>query len=66
MESWCVEGGCAHRCEPEPLLGEGTRGWDDDEPLFGECGEAKLMVSSGARALFKWKGKSCSNGAAGS
>ena len=41
-------------------------GWhSDDEPLFGERGEAKLIVSVsfGAQALFKWKGKSCpSNG----
>ena len=30
-------------------------------PLFGECGEAKLIVSVsfGTRALFKWKGNSC-------
>ena len=37
-------------------------GWhSDDEPLFGECGEAKLIVSVsfGTRALFKWRGKSC-------
>ena len=28
---------------------------------FGECGEAKLVVSVsfGTRALFNWKGKSC-------
>ena len=40
-------------------------GWHcDDEPLFGECGEAKLIVSVsfGAGALFKWKGKSCPDG----
>ena len=37
-------------------------GWySDDEPLFGERGEAKLIVSVsfGTPALFKWKGKSC-------
>ena len=37
-------------------------GWHrDHEPQFGECGETKLIVSVsfGARALFKWKGKSC-------
>ena len=37
-------------------------GWhSDDEPLFGERGEAKLIVSVsfGTQALFKWKGKSC-------
>ena len=44
-------------------------GWhSDDEPLFGECGEAKLIVSVsfGTRASFKWKGKSCSDGEASS
>ena len=32
-----------------------------DEPLFGERGQAKLIVSVsfGTQALFKWKGKSC-------
>ena len=37
-------------------------GWhSDDEPLFGERGESKLIVSVsfGTQALFKWKGKSC-------
>ena len=37
-------------------------GWhSDNEPLFGERGEAKLIVSVsfGTPALFKWKGKSC-------
>ena len=33
----------------------------DNEPLFGERGESKLIVSMsfGTRALFRWKGKSC-------
>ena len=37
-------------------------GWlRDDETLFGECGEAKLIVpvSFGSSAVFKWKGRSC-------
>ena len=37
-------------------------GWhSDDEPLSGERGEAKLIVSVsfGTQALFKWKGTSC-------
>ena len=35
----------------------------DDEPLFGECEEAKLIVSVGfgSSTPFKWKGKSCSD-----
>ena len=39
-------------------------GWHrDDEPLFGECGEAKRIVpvSFGTQALLRWKGKSCSD-----
>ena len=42
-------------------------GWHgDDEPLFGGSGVQKLVVavSFGARALFKWKGKSCPDGEA--
>ena len=37
-------------------------GWHcDDESLFGECGEAELIVSVsfGSSAVFKWKGQSC-------
>ena len=51
------------------------RGWNsrvgwhcDDAPLFGECGEAKLIVSVsfGTHALSRWKGKSCPDGEASS
>ena len=33
----------------------------DNEPLFGERGESKLIVSMSfnTRARFKWKGESC-------
>ena len=44
-------------------------GWHcNDEPLFGECGKAKLVVSVsfGTRALFNWKGKSCPDSEASS
>ena len=37
-------------------------GWhSDDEPLFGECVEANLIVPEGfvTCAFFKWKGVSC-------
>ena len=37
-------------------------GWHrDDEPLFGECGEAKLIVSVslGTFAVFRWRRQSC-------
>ena len=45
------------------------RGWNscvgwhcDDEPLFGKCGDAKLIVSVslGSFALFRWRRQSCS------
>ena len=37
-------------------------GWhSDDEPLFGECGDAKLIVSVsfGSSAVFRWRRQSC-------
>ena len=37
-------------------------GWHrDDEPLFGGCGEAKLIVSMslGSSAVFRWRRRSC-------
>ena len=37
-------------------------GWhSDDEPLFGESGEAKLIVSVsfGRSAVFRWRRQSC-------
>ena len=39
-------------------------GWHrDDEPLFGRCGDAKLIVSVrfGDAAVFKWRRQSCPN-----
>ena len=39
-------------------------GWNcDDEPLFGKCGDAKLIVSVGLGnfALFRWRRQSCSS-----
>ena len=39
------------------------RGWNscDDEPLFGEYGDAKLIVSVslGSSAVFQWRRQSC-------
>ena len=37
-------------------------GWHrDDEPLFGKCGDAKLIVSVslGSSAVFRWRRQSC-------
>ena len=44
-------------------------GWHcDDEPLFGKCGDAKLIVSVslGNSALFRWRRQSCSSDEGGS
>ena len=44
-------------------------GWHcDDEPLFGKCGDAKLIVSVslGTFALFRWRRQSCPSGKGGS
>ena len=63
MKPWCAEGEVPTFPEPEPLSGmEFVCGWHcDDEPLFGECGEAKLIVSVslGRAAVFKWRRQSC-------
>ena len=37
-------------------------GWhNDDEPLFGKCGDDKLIVSVslGSSAVFRWRRQSC-------
>ena len=63
MKPWCVEEDVPAAANLNLHRGWNSRvGWHcDDEPLFGECGEAKLIVSMslGTSALFKWKGKSC-------
>ena len=67
MKPWCAEGDVPTAANLNLYRGRSSHvGWhSDDEPLFGERGEAKLIVSVsfGTQALFKWKGKSCpSNG----
>ena len=67
MKPWCAEGDVPSAANLNLYRGGSSHvGWhSDDEPLFGERGEAKLIVSVsfGTQALFKWKGKSCpSNG----
>ena len=63
MTPWCAEGGVPTAANLNLYRGRSSHvGWhSDDEPLFGERGEAKLIVSVsfGTPALFKWKGKSC-------
>ena len=63
MKPWCAEGAVPSAANLNLYRGRSSHvGWhSDDEPLFGERGEAKLIVSVsfGTQALFKWKGKSC-------
>ena len=61
---WCAEGDVPTAANLNLFRKRNSREvWQiHDEPLFGQCGEAKLIdsVSFGIRALFKWNGKSCS------
>ena len=63
MKPWCAEGEVPSAANLNLYRGRSSHvGWhSDDESLFGERGEAKLIVSVsfGTQALFKWKGKSC-------
>ena len=63
MKPWCGEGGLPTAANLNLYRGRFPHVvWhSDNEPLFGERREAKLIVSVsfGTQALFKWKGKSC-------
>ena len=69
MKPWRAEGDVPTAANLNLNRGWHSRvGWhSDDEPLFGERWETKLIVSVsfGTPALFKWKGKSCPDGEAG-
>ena len=63
MRPWCAE-----EEVPNVVNLNLYRGWNscvgwhcDDEPLFGKCGDAKLIVSVnlGSFALFRWRRQSC-------
>ena len=65
MKPWCAE-----REVPAAANLNLYRGWrscvgwhSDDEPLFRECGDAKLIVSVslGSSAVFRWRRQSCSD-----
>ena len=63
MKPWCAEGEVPTAANLN-LCREGNScvGWHrDDELLFGEFGEAKLIVSVslGGSAVFRWKRRSC-------
>ena len=63
MKPWCAEGEVPTAANLNLYQGwRSCLGWHcDDEPLFGECGEAKLIVSVsfGSSAVFKWRRQSC-------
>ena len=65
MKPWCAEGDLPGAANLNLHRGGNSRvGWHgDDEPLFGRSGVQKLIipVNFGSRALFRWKGKSCSD-----
>ena len=62
-EPWCAEEDVPTSANLNLYRGRSSHvGWhSDDEPLFGELGEAKLIVSVsfGTSVLFKWRGKHC-------
>ena len=63
MKPWCAEGVLPTAANLNLYRGRFSRvAWhSDNEPLFGERGESKLIVSMsfGTRVRFKWKGESC-------
>ena len=65
VKPWCAEGDLPTAANLNLYRGwNSCVGWhSDDEPLFGKCGEAKLVVSVslGNFALFTWRRQSCSS-----
>ena len=63
VKPWCAEGEVPTAANLNLYRGwRSCVGWHrDDEPLFGECGDAKLIVSVsfGSSALFRWGRQSC-------
>ena len=63
MRPWCAEGEVPNAVNQNLYRGwRSCLGWhSDDEPLFGECGDAKLIVSVslGCSAVFRWRRQSC-------
>ena len=63
MKPWCAEGEVPTAASLNLFRGwRSCVGWHrDDEPLFGECGEAKLIVSVsfGSTAVFRWRCQPC-------
>ena len=65
MKPWCAEEEVPSAANLNLYRGwQSCVGWHcDDEPLFGKCGDAKLIVSVslGNFALFRWMRQSCSS-----
>ena len=65
MKPWCAEGKVPTAANLNLYRGwKSCVGWHcDDEPLFGEYGDAKLIVSVsfGSSAVFKWRRQPCPN-----
>ena len=63
MKPWCAEGEVPNAVNLNLYRGwRSCVGWDSvDKPLFGECGDAKLIVSVslGSSAVFRWRCQSC-------
>ena len=63
MKPWCAEGEVPTAANLNLYRGWNTCvGWHcDDEPLFGKCGDAKVIVSvsRGSSAVFRWRRQSC-------
>ena len=63
MQPWCAEGEVPTAANLNLYRGWNTCvGWHcDDEPLFGKCGDAKVIVSVslGSSAVFRWRRQSC-------
>ena len=66
MQPWRAEGEVPTAANLNLYRGwKSCVGWHcDDEPLFGKCGDAKLIVSVslGSTALFRWRRQSCLDG----
>ena len=63
MKPWCAEGEVPTAANLNLYRGwKSCVGWHcDDGPLFGECGDAKLIVSVSlvSSAVFRWRRQSC-------
>ena len=70
MKPWCAEGEMPTAANVNLYRGwRSCVGWcRDDEPLFGECSKAKLIVSVsfGSSAVFRWRRQSCPSDEGGS